>query len=131
MRPFWVPLIADPPRSVCCGVTTPGVEEMPADDLKGLVMWLKADPGQASAGNAGIGSSTYVASIFFQMQTGTRFQLVPYRGGAPAMQDLLAGQIDMLFDLVANALPQVRAGTVKPYAVTAQSRTAVASRAIS
>jgi tripartite-type tricarboxylate transporter receptor subunit TctC len=59
---------------------------MPADDLKGLVTWLKAHPGQASAGNAGIGSSTYVASIFFQMQTGTRFQLVPYRGGAPAVR---------------------------------------------
>jgi tripartite-type tricarboxylate transporter receptor subunit TctC len=99
---------------------------LPADDLKGLVTWLKAHPGQASAGNAGVGSSTYVASVFFQMQTGARFQLVPYRGGAPAMQDLLAGQIDMLFDLVANALPQVRAGTVKPYAVTAKSRTAVA-----
>jgi tripartite-type tricarboxylate transporter receptor subunit TctC len=99
---------------------------MPANDLKGLVAWLKAHPGTASAGNAGVGSSTYVASIFFQMQTGTRFQLVPYRGGAPAMQDLLAGQIDMLFDLVANALPQVRAGTVKPYAVTAKSRSAAA-----
>ena len=100
---------------------------MPADDLNGLIAWLKAHPGEASTGNAGVGTATYVASIFFQMQTGTRFQLVPYRGGAPAMQDLLAGQIDMLFDLVANALPQVRAGTVKPYAVTAKSRTAAAS----
>lgn len=99
---------------------------MPADDLKGLIAWLKAHPGEASTGNAGIGTATSIASIFFQMQTGTRFQLVPYRGGAPAMQDLLAGQIDMLFDLVSNALPQVRAGTVKPYAVTAKSRTAVA-----
>ena len=99
---------------------------MPADDLKDLIEWLKAHPDSASAGNAGVGSSTHVASIFFQMQTGTRFQLVPCRGGAPAMQDLLAGQIDMLFDLVANALPQVRAGTVKPYAVTARNRSAVA-----
>src|SRR5215468_2497195 len=99
---------------------------MPADDLNGLVAWLKAHPGSASTGNAGVGSSTYVASIFVQMQTGTRFQLVPYRGGAPAMQDLLAGQIDMLFDLVANAVPQVRAGTVKPYAVTAESRSVAA-----
>jgi tripartite-type tricarboxylate transporter receptor subunit TctC len=99
---------------------------MPADDLKGLIAWLKEHPDKASAGNAGVGSATYVAGIFLQMQTGTRFQLVPYRGGAPAMQDLLAGQIDMLFDLVANALPQVRAGTVKPYAVTAKVRTAAA-----
>jgi len=99
---------------------------MPADDLQGLIAWLKTHPDKASAGNAGVGSSTYVTSIFFQMQTGTRFQLVPYRGGALAMQDLLAGQIDLLFDLVANALPQVRAGTIKPYAVTANVRTAVA-----
>jgi tripartite-type tricarboxylate transporter receptor subunit TctC len=95
---------------------------MPATNLKELIAWLKANPDKASSGNAGAGSSTYVASIFFQMLTGTRFQLVPYRGGAPAMQDLLAGQIDLLFDLIADALPQVRAGNVKVYAVTASER---------
>ena len=75
---------------------------MPAGNLKELIAWLKANPDRASAGNAGAGSATHVASIFFQRETGTRFQLVPYRGGAPAMQDLLAGQIDMMFDLTAD-----------------------------
>jgi tripartite-type tricarboxylate transporter receptor subunit TctC len=97
-------------------------QSMPAGDLKELIAWLKANPDKASAGNAGAGSATHVASIFFQRETGTRFQLVPYRGGAPAMQDLLAGQIDMMFDLAANTLPQMRAGTIKPYAVMAKTR---------
>jgi tripartite-type tricarboxylate transporter receptor subunit TctC len=97
-------------------------QSMPAGNLKELIAWLKANPDKASAGNAGAGSATHVASIFFQRETGTRFQLVPYRGGAPAMQDLLAGQIDLMFDLTANTLPQMRAGNIKPYAVMAKSR---------
>jgi tripartite-type tricarboxylate transporter receptor subunit TctC len=95
---------------------------VPADNLLGLIAWLKANPDKATSGNAGIGSATHVASVFFQHQTGTRFQLVPYRGGAPAMVDLLAGHIDMMFDLATDALPQVRAGRVKAFAVTSQHR---------
>jgi len=95
---------------------------MPADNLKELIAWLKANPDKASSGNAGVGSATHVASVFFQHETGTRFQLVPYRGGAPAMADLLAGNIDMMFDLATDALPQVRGGRVKAYAVTANRR---------
>jgi tripartite-type tricarboxylate transporter receptor subunit TctC len=94
----------------------------PANNLQELIAWLKANPDKATSGNAGIGSATHVASIFFQQQTGTRFQLVPYRGGAPALADLLAGHIDMMFDLATNALPQIRSGKVKAYAVTARSR---------
>jgi len=62
----------------------------------------------------------------FQQMTGTKFQFVPYRGAAPATQDLVAGQIDLMFDQVANALPQIRAGTIKVYAVTAKERSALA-----
>ena len=58
--------------------------------------------------------------------TGTKFQFVPYRGAAPAMQDLVAGQIDMMFDQFANSLPQVRAGAIKAFAVTAQERSSLA-----
>ena len=58
--------------------------------------------------------------------TGTRFQFVPYRGAGPAMQDLVAGQIDLMFDQAANSLPQVRAGKIKAYAVTAKTRLAAA-----
>ncbi len=100
---------------------------MPANDLKELIGWLKANPDKATQGTAGAGSVLHVAGAFFQRETGTRFQFVPYRGAAPAIQDLLAGQIDLIFDLAANSLPQVRAGTIKAYAVTAKSRLAAAS----
>jgi tripartite-type tricarboxylate transporter receptor subunit TctC len=67
---------------------------VPANDLKGFIAWLKANPDKASEGTAGAGSPQHVGGVFFQQATGTRFQFVPYRGAAPAMQDLLAGQID-------------------------------------
>ena len=95
---------------------------MPANNLHELVAWLKANPGKASQGTSGVGGTSDVAGIFFQKETGTRFQLVPYRGAAAMMQDLLAGQIDLMIDFAANSLPQVRAGTIKAYAVTAPSR---------
>jgi tripartite-type tricarboxylate transporter receptor subunit TctC len=99
---------------------------MPANDLKELIAWLKANPGMASAGNSGVGTASHVATVFFQKETRTRLQLVPYRGSAPAMQDLLGGRIDLMFDLAADALPQVRVGSVKAYAVMAKSRIAAA-----
>jgi tripartite-type tricarboxylate transporter receptor subunit TctC len=95
---------------------------MPANDLKGLIAWLKANPENATAGTAGVGSPGHVAGIFFQNITGTRYQFVPYRGGSQAMQDLVAGQIDMMIEPPTSSLPQVRAGTIKAYAVAAQSR---------
>jgi tripartite-type tricarboxylate transporter receptor subunit TctC len=96
---------------------------LPADDLKGLIAWLKANPDTASAGNPGNGSSVQLSAILFQHMTGTRFQHVPYRGGAPAMQDLVAGQIDMIIAAdVITSVTQVRAGTVKAFAVAGKSR---------
>jgi tripartite-type tricarboxylate transporter receptor subunit TctC len=99
---------------------------MPAKDLSELLAWLKANPDKATQGTAGTGGASHLAGVFFQTATGTRFQFVPYRGSAPAMQDLLAGQIDMMIDLAASATPQVRAGNVRAYAVTAKSRLAAA-----
>ena len=64
--------------------------------------------------------------MFFQNLTGTRFGYVPYRGGGPAMQDLVAGQIDMMVDAPATVVPQLRAGTIKVYALAAKSRLASA-----
>ena len=64
-------------------------------------------------------AGTQVAAILFQKESGTRFVLVPYRGGGPAMQDLVAGHIDMLLIQAAVALPQVRTGAIKAYAVMA------------
>jgi tripartite-type tricarboxylate transporter receptor subunit TctC len=95
---------------------------MPGDDLKGLIAWLKSNPDKASAGHGGVGSASHVFGAWFKVATATRFQLVPYHGNAPAMQDLIAGRIDMLFDSPATAMPQVRAGRVKVYAITAKNR---------
>jgi tripartite-type tricarboxylate transporter receptor subunit TctC len=99
---------------------------MPAKDLGELIAWLKANPDKATQGTAGTGGASHLAGVFFQKATGTRYQLVPYRGSAPAMQDLLAGQIDMMIDLAASSTPHVRAGNVKAYAVTSKTRLAAA-----
>jgi len=97
-------------------------KSMPADDLKGLIAWLKTNPDKAAAGNGGVGTPPHVIAVFFQKVTGTRFQLVPYRGAGPALQDLVAGQTDLQFDYPVTSLPHVRAGSIKAYAVTAKSR---------
>jgi len=95
---------------------------IPANDLRGLVAWLKANGDKASAGIAGVGSVSHVAGVFFQRVTGTHFQFVPYRGVNLAQQDLIGGQIDLLFDQAVNALANVRAGKIRAYAVTAKTR---------
>jgi tripartite-type tricarboxylate transporter receptor subunit TctC len=99
---------------------------MPQPDLRSLIAWLKANPAQASVGTGGVGSPPQVGAIFFQNATGVRFQFVPYRGSGPAMQDLVAGQIDMMFDSPTNSLPQVREGRIKAYAIMAKERLAAA-----
>ncbi len=101
-------------------------KSLPANDLQGLVAWLKANPDKASQGTSGIGTPAHIAGIFFQNVTGTRFQLVPYRGLAAAMQDLLAGQSDLMMDSPVNSLPQLRAGNIKAYAVMAKSHASAA-----
>ena len=101
-------------------------EAVPANDLRGLIAWLKANPDKAYEGTAGPGSPQHVSGVFFQNATGTRFQFVPYRGAAPAIQDLLAGHIDMIIDDPTNCLPHVRAGKIKAFAVTAPKRLAAA-----
>src|SRR5262245_43595979 len=99
---------------------------MPANDFNGFIAWLKANSGRVSAGTAGIGSGEHVSGLLFQSMTGTHLQFVPYRGGGPAMQDLAAGQIDMMISGPTLSLPQVRAGNVKAYAATAKARLAAA-----
>jgi tripartite-type tricarboxylate transporter receptor subunit TctC len=98
----------------------------PANDLKGLIAWLKANPDKASAATGGVGTPQHVGALLFQNITSTHFQLVPYRGAAPAMQDLVGGQVDLMFDSAANSLPHVRAGGAKVYAATTKSRLASA-----
>ena len=103
-----------------------GKKALPANDLNGLIAWLKANPNKATQGHTGVGSANHISGIAFQKETGTRFEFVPYRGGAPALQDLVAGQIDLLIIVPSTSLPQVRAGLVKTYAVLAKVRLAAA-----
>jgi tripartite-type tricarboxylate transporter receptor subunit TctC len=95
---------------------------VPAKDLNEFVGWIKANEGKVSAGTAGAGSATHVAGVYFQNVTGTRFQFVPYRGTGPALQDLVAGQIDFIVDQASNSLQHVRDGKIRAYAVTANAR---------
>jgi tripartite-type tricarboxylate transporter receptor subunit TctC len=101
-------------------------KSMPAKDLKELLAWLKANGATATQGTAGYGTASHISGVYLQNITGTRFQFVPYRGAGPAMQDLVAGQIDLMIDQAANSLPQVRSGTIKAYAVTDKARLAAA-----
>src|SRR5260370_15967327 len=99
-----------------------GRKALPANDLQALIAWLKANPDKASAGTIGSGGDGHLCSIIFQAHTGTAFHFVPYRGGAPMVQDLVGGQIDFSCDLAANALSQVRSRNIKAYAVMAKTR---------
>jgi tripartite-type tricarboxylate transporter receptor subunit TctC len=99
---------------------------VPSKDLTELIGWIKANEGKVSSGTAGPGSSSHVAGVFFQQLTGTRFQFVPYRGAAPAAQDLMAGQIDLMFDQASSSLQYVRSGKTKAFAIASETRLAVA-----
>ena len=100
-----------------------GRKGLPVDDLKALVAWMKANPGKATFANQQASAQT--AGILLQQLTGTQVLFVPYRGGGPAMQDLIAGHIDLLVIQAAAAMPQVRAGTVKAFAILSPTRSAV------
>lgn len=115
-----VALIASGPQLIV------GRKTLKADTLKELIAWLKDNPNGATAGTAGPGSGAHVAGVFFKSKTGTEFQFVPYRGAGPAMIDLVAGQIDMIFDQATNSLPQIRNGAIKAFAVTSPTRLASA-----
>jgi tripartite-type tricarboxylate transporter receptor subunit TctC len=101
-----------------------GRKTLPARDLTELIVWLKANPNKASV--AVVTSGIRFLATYLREQTGTQFALVPYRGGAPALQDLLAGQIDMDFDAARTSVPLMRSGGIRAYAVTGDTRLSVA-----
>ena len=115
-----ISLIAD------CPMWVVGSAAVPANNLKELIAWLKENPGKATVGIGGVGGGANVVGTYFQKNTGTQFQFVPYRGAAPIIQDLLAGHIDLTFTQVASALAQVRSGQLKAYVVMAKTRWAEA-----
>ena len=100
---------------------------MPAYDLAGLIAWLRSNPDRAIAGNGGQGSAGQLTATLFQQMTGTRLHQVPYRGGPQALNDLIAGRIDLMMDPIGIFLPtRASAERVKAYAVTAKRRVTAA-----
>jgi tripartite-type tricarboxylate transporter receptor subunit TctC len=95
---------------------------VPATSLGELLAWLKSRPSPPTAGTAGAGSGSHIAGLYFENVTGIKLQYVPYRGTAPALNDLVAGQIDIILDQTSNSISQVRAGTIRAYAVTDAKR---------
>ena len=98
---------------------------MQAPDLKELIVWLQKAPEGATAGSFGQGSGPNIISAAFQNLTGTKLRMVTYRGNAPALQDVVSGQIDLLFAEQASIVGHFRSGTIKAYAMLAKSRSAV------
>jgi tripartite-type tricarboxylate transporter receptor subunit TctC len=99
---------------------------VPAGNLKELVDWIKADPSKVNYGTSGFGSPSHVSGVLLQNVTGAKFQLVPYRGAALVMADMMAGTIQLSMFPVTVALPQVRADRVRSYAITASKRSSAA-----
>jgi tripartite-type tricarboxylate transporter receptor subunit TctC len=97
---------------------------IPAKDLNELIAWLKANPNKASMGVAAVGPR--LINEWFRKETGTPYALVPYRGNAPALQDLAAGHIDLFFASPDPGLTLARAGSIRAYAVTSETRSALA-----
>src|SRR5262245_5318817 len=97
-----------------------GKNALPPKDMRELITWLKAHPDKASVAMVGTGGLDQIAGTYFQQKTGARFQFVPYRGGAPAIQDLVAGHVDLKFDPAAVSLPQVRSGQRSRYSAAPQ-----------
>jgi tripartite-type tricarboxylate transporter receptor subunit TctC len=100
---------------------------VPAKSLKELLAWLKSRPTPPTAGTAGAGSASHIAGLNFENVSGIKLQYVPYRGTAPALTDLVAGQIDVIVDQLSNSIAQVRAGTIRAYAITDDKRVESAS----
>jgi tripartite-type tricarboxylate transporter receptor subunit TctC len=97
-------------------------KDFPPNNLKELIAWLKQRPDAATAGTSGVGGPSHMSAIFLEQQTGTRLRLVPYRGAGPALQDLVAGQIDLMLTGPSIVLPHLQSGAIKAYAVTANTR---------
>jgi tripartite-type tricarboxylate transporter receptor subunit TctC len=100
-------------------------KDFPADSLKSFTEYVKTNAAKLSFGSGGSGSATHLGCVLLNSAIGVNVQHVPYRGSAPALQDLVAGRINYLCDAVSTALPQIKAGTVKPLAVLARHRSTV------
>jgi len=111
---------------LACPGTTPFVLDvhpsLPVKNVQELVAYAKANPGKLNFGSAGMGNSAHLSAELFKRATGIDMVHVPYKGNALAMQDLVAGNIQVLFDPVQTSIPQIQAGKVRPLAVTSRTR---------
>lgn len=115
-----VALLTDNPSVIVSKSTAP------TTTLGEFITWIKTNPDTLSAGTSGMGAMTHVAGVLFQQLTGTRFAFVPYRGAGPAIQDLMAGRIDLMIDQMSNVIGPIRSRQIKAYAVASQTRALVA-----
>jgi tripartite-type tricarboxylate transporter receptor subunit TctC len=98
-------------------------KDFPAKDFKEMIAWLKANPGKATEGTAGLGSGQHISGVYFQKVTGAAFRFVPYKAGsADIIRDMVAGHIDFTFDQAITSLNHIKGGNVKGYAVTSDKR---------
>jgi tripartite-type tricarboxylate transporter receptor subunit TctC len=97
----------------------------PAKTIPEFIAYAKANPGKINMASAGIGNTTHVAGVLFMMLTGTKFTHVPYRGGAPAVADLMAGQVQLYFDGISGSLGYIRSGKLRALGVTTAQRSDV------
>ena len=95
---------------------------LPANNLKELIAWLKANPDKASAAVVGPGSPAHLCGVYFQNNTGTKFQFVPYKGAGPAMQDVMSGQVELTCLEASATRAHVQAGKLRAYALLSKSR---------
>jgi tripartite-type tricarboxylate transporter receptor subunit TctC len=97
---------------------------LPAKTLKEFIAYAKSNPGRVNYGSGGAGTSVHLAGELFETETGTHMVHIPYRGSAPAVMDLIGGQIQAIFDTAPSALPHIKGGKVRPLAVTGNQRLA-------
>lgn len=100
--------------------------DLPAADMRELLIWLKDHKATATFATSGLGSPSHVIGLLLKKLSGDHFQFVPYRGGALALQDLIASHVDVEFGPASIALPALRDGKIKAYVVTSAARWAAA-----
>jgi tripartite-type tricarboxylate transporter receptor subunit TctC len=99
-----------------------GRTNLPVKDARELIAWLKSNPNQATMATVGGGSGAHVCGIYFEQKTGTRVRYIPYRGGAPAMADLMANQVDLFCGEASQMLPHFQSGKIKPLVAMSKKR---------
>jgi tripartite-type tricarboxylate transporter receptor subunit TctC len=96
--------------------------DLPVNSMQEFIAYAKANPGRINFGSGGVGTAQHVAGELFKMMTGVNMVHVPYRGGAPAVSDLLGGQLQVMFDILSESIEYIRAGRLRPLAVTTATR---------